>query len=363
METLVFIATAGRSWEAIRLLTPEERFLRSCKGQPVDRPPVWLMRQAGRYLPEYREVRSGVTFLEMCADVERAVEVSLQPIDLVGSEVVILFSDIFIPILGMDVDLEFSPGPIISEPIREWSQLNELRVKDPEKTVPYVFEIIRRLRGALESRHIPLVGFAGSPFTLACYLLNGKGDPTGEFSLVKELADRDPDFLIDLIKKLGEETILYLRAQVDAGAHAVQIFDTWARILTESQYRRFVLPVIKKIAKSISGRVPFVLFGGEACHLVQPMLESGCDVFSAGSSMSLRDLVKLTGGKVALQGNLPPDELNLPPEKLFNRVREMANEAEGARGYIVNLGHGCRPDTPVAGVRSFTDAVRALAGT
>lgn len=359
----VFIVIAGHSWGGIRLLTPEERFLRSCEGKPVDRPPVWLMRQAGRYLPEYRDIRKGVSFLEMCADVERAVEVSLQPIDLVRSEAAILFSDIFIPILGMGVDLKFSPGPIITEPIRERSQIKKLKIADPKKTVPYVFEIIRRLRRSLLRRSIPLIGFAGSPFTLACYLVNGKGDPTGKFSLVKELVARDPDFLIALVDRLGDETILYLQAQVDAGAQVVQLFDTWARVLTESQYRRIVLPVIKKIVSSLKGRAPFILFGGEACHLIPPMLESGCDVFSAGSSMSMRALAKVSRGRVSLQGNLLPDELGLPRKRIFDRVREMADDAGEARGYIVNLGHGCKPETPVSGVCSFTDAARDLVET
>ncbi|MFB0978528.1 MAG: uroporphyrinogen decarboxylase family protein, partial [Myxococcota bacterium] len=153
--------------------TATERFLRTCRGEAVDRPPVWLMRQAGRYLPEYREVRKGVTFLEMCRDVDRAVEVSLQPIDLVGSEAVIMFQDIFTPIPAMGVDLDFAPGPVLAEPIRSAEQVDKLRVPEPRESVPFVFEILKTLRRELEARQVPLLGFAGAPFTLAAYMVEG----------------------------------------------------------------------------------------------------------------------------------------------------------------------------------------------
>ena len=176
-------------------LTAEDRFLRSCRGQEVDRPPVWLMRQAGRYLPEYRAVRKGVSFLEMCRDVERAVTVSLQPIDLVGSEAVILFQDIFTPIPAMGVDFDFAPGPVMADPLRSAEQVAALRVPDPRESVPFVFEIIRTLRKALESRSIPLLGFAGAPFTLAAYMVEGSGSK--DFASLKTMLHREPELVGD----------------------------------------------------------------------------------------------------------------------------------------------------------------------
>ena len=200
-------------------LSAVERLLRSCRGEPVDRPPVWLMRQAGRYLPQYRELRSGVSFLEMCRDVERAVAVSLQPIDLVGSEAVILFQDIMTPIPGMGVELDFAPGPVIADPIRTQAQVDALRRSDPRETVPFVFEIVKALRAELASRQIPLLGFAGAPFTLAAYLVEGHGSKN--FGSVKRMMAREPAILRSLMERLADLTVDYLNAQIEAGAQAV----------------------------------------------------------------------------------------------------------------------------------------------
>ena len=227
-------------------LTATERFLRTCRGEPVDRPPVWLMRQAGRYLPEYRAVREGVTFLEMCRDVDRAVEVSLQPIDLVGSEAVIMFQDIFTPIPAMGVDLDFAPGPVLAEPIRTAVQVEKLQVPEPRESVPFVFEILRTLRRELEGRQIPLLGFAGAPFTLAAYMVEGSGSK--DFANVKRMMYREPALLNALLDKLTESSVGYLNAQIEAGAQAVQIFDTWAGLLTAVEYREWILPRHQQIA-------------------------------------------------------------------------------------------------------------------
>ncbi len=355
-----FIGTAGPASRATDLIDAEERFLRAATGRPVDRPPVWLMRQAGRYLPEYRALREGVTFLEMCADVDRAVAVSLQPIDLVGSEAVILFSDIFVPVLGMDVALDFSPGPVIGEPIRQRAQVEALTMTDPRETVPYVFEILRRLRSELVARKIPLLGFAGAPFTLACYLVRGRGDPDRRFPEMHELLAREPETAVALLDRLGDVMARYLAAQIEAGAQAVQLFDTWAGILDESTYRRFALPVVSRVVRALRGRAPVILFGGESPHLVDAMLESGCDVLSVGESVDLETAAQKAGGATSLQGNLPPSFLKRSREEIVAAVAAMARHARPARGYIANLGHGCTPDTPVAGVRAFTDAARAL---
>jgi len=214
------------------------------------------MRQAGRYLPEYRRVREGVSFLEMCRDVERAVEVSLQPIDLVGSEAVIVFSDIFVPVPAMGVELDFSPGPVIAKPLRTRAQIDALAVPDPRESVPYVFEILRALRAELEARRIPLLGFAGAPFTLAAYLVEGGG--SSDFPTLKRMMYREPDSLRALLSKLSEMVIGYLNAQIEAGAQVVQLFDSWAGVLPETERQAWCVEPVLRIVDTLRARHPTV---------------------------------------------------------------------------------------------------------
>ncbi len=341
-------------------LDPTERLLRACRGEPVDRPPVWLMRQAGRYLPEYRRVREAVTYLEMCRDVDRAVEVSLQPLRLVGTEAVILFSDIFVPVPGMGVEVDFRPGPTVAEPIRSLEQVERLRVPEPGETVPFVFEILRALRGELARDRVPLIGFAGAPFTLAAYLVEGQGSK--EFGTLKRLLYRAPEVLRALQAKLTEMVVRYLNAQIEAGAQVVQLFDTWAGLLGPAEYREWVLPVHREIAAKLDrSRAPFILYVKDGAHVLDAMIESGADVLSLDWRVDLAEAARRAGFRASLQGNLDPCALAAPREEIFRRVREMAFAAAPARGHILNLGHGCLPETPVEGVRAFTDAARALA--
>jgi len=340
-------------------LTPEDRFLRSCRGQEVDRPPVWLMRQAGRYLPEYRAVREGVSFLEMCRDVERAVKVSLQPIDLVGSEAVILFQDIFTPVPGMGVELDFAPGPVMAEPLRTERQIDALEIPDPRQSVPFVFEIIRELRSALEARSVPLLGFAGAPFTLAAYMVEGSGSK--DFATLKAMLHREPALLRKLLGTLAEMTVGYLEAQIEAGAQAVQLFDTWAGLLSPAEYREWITPTHQQIIEAVGkADAPFILYVNNGAHVVDQMVESGADVISLDWRASLADAAQEFGDRVSLQGNLDPCALAAPPEEIRRHVQAMARDAEPARGFVANLGHGCLPGTPVEGVRAFTEAVRGL---
>jgi uroporphyrinogen decarboxylase len=342
-------------------LDPTQRLLRACRGEPVDRPPVWLMRQAGRYLPEYRRVREGIGFLDMCRDVDRAVEVSLQPVRLVGSEAVILFSDIFVPIPGMGVEVDFRPGPVVARPVRSAAQVEALRVPDPRESVPYVFEILRALRRELEGPRIPLLGFAGAPFTLAAYLVEGSGSRT--FSTLKRMMHREPELLRRLLARLTELTVGYLEAQVEAGAQVVQLFDTWAGLLCPADYREWVLPGHREIvAKLDRERAPLVLYVGNGAHVLDSMLESGADVLSLDWRVEMAEATRRIGPRAAVQGNLDPCALHAPRQEIFRMVREIARAARPARGHVLNLGHGCLPDTPVEGVRAFTDAARALAG-
>ena len=340
-------------------LKPDERLLRSCRGGEVDRPPVWLMRQAGRYLPEYRQVREGVTFLEMCRDVERAVTVSLQPIDLVGSEAVIMFQDIFTPIPAMGVDVDFAPGPIVADPIRNARQVANLTVPDPNASVPFVFEILRELRARTAAAHIPVLGFAGAPFTLAAYLIEGGG--SRHFEKTKQLLYQEPEVLRGLLDTLAEMTIGYLNAQIKAGAQAVQLFDTWAGLLGRAEYRDWVLPYHRQVIEGVDREAaPFILYVNDGAHVVDEMVEAGPDVISLDWRVDLSEVARRHGAAVSLQGNLDPLALSAPPETVMDKVRRMVEEAAPARGHIVNLGHGCLPSTPVEGVQAFTEAVRSL---
>jgi uroporphyrinogen decarboxylase len=337
-----------------------ERLLRACRGEPVDRPPVWLMRQAGRYLPEYRRVRERLSFLELCRDVDAAVEVSLQPLRCVGTEAVIFFSDIFVPIAGLGIDFDFRPGPVVAEPIRSLAQVERLRAGDPRESVPFVFEILRRLRRELAGERVPLLGFAGAPFTLAAYLIEGRGSK--EFAAIKRMMQRAPEVLRALQARLTALVVQYLSAQIEAGAQAVQLFDTWAGLLGADDYAEWVLPVHQEIAARLDGsRAPLILYVRDGAHLLEPMLASGADVISLDWRVEVGEAARLAGRRASLQGNLDPASLFAPAETIAARVRAIAAAAAPARGLVLNLGHGCLPDTPVEGVRAFTDAARALA--
>jgi uroporphyrinogen decarboxylase len=298
----------------------------------------------------------------MCRDVPRAVEVSLQPIRLVGSEAVVFFCDIFVPVTGMGVGLEFAPGPVMKAPLRTRAQLDALSQLDPRETVPYVFEILRRLRRELAPAQIPLIGFAGAPFTLATYLVEGQGDPTRSYPNLRRLMRDEPALVEALLERLAEMTIAYLNAQIEAGAQLVQLFDTWAGALDAVEYERWLLPVTKVIAAGVKrAGAPLILYLNDAPHLFDLTLESGADVLSIGSAVEMASAARRAGRRVSLQGNLDPAELTQGRAHISARVQQIAEAARPARGLILNLGHGCLPDTPVEGVRAFTDAARALA--
>ena len=317
------------------------------------------MRQAGRYLPEYRAAREGVSFLEACQDVDRAVEISLQPLRLVGTEAVILFSDIFVPVLGMGVELDFRPGPVIAKPVRTRADVEALAVPDPRTSVPYVFEILRRLRTTLAPEAVPLLGFAGAPFTLAAYLVEGKGSK--DFAALKRMMYREPAVLRALLEQLMELTIGYLDAQIEAGAHAVQLFDTWAGLLSAGDYREWILPTHQTIARRLgSARAPLILYVNGCAHVLDSMVESGFDVLSLDWRVDFAEAARRIGDRAAVQGNLDPCALAAPPGQIQAWVRDLERAGRAARGHVLNLGHGCLPETPVEGVRAFTDAARSF---
>jgi len=340
-------------------MNPTERMLRACRGEPVDRPAVWLMRQAGRYLPEYRRVREGVPFLEMCRHVDKAVEVSLQPLQLLGVEAVILFSDIFVPVTGLGIPIDFEPGPVIRDPIRTLDQVLALRGPDPRESVPFVMEALRVLRRELESQRVPLLGFAGAPFTLAAYLVEGRGSK--DFATLKRMMYRAPEVLRALLARLTEMTVAYLNAQIDAGAQVVQLFDTWAGLLSPADYAVWVQPSHREIASKVErARAPLILYVSNGTHVLDAMLSSGADVLSLDWRVDMAVAAGRAGERASLQGNLDPCALFGPAERITELVREIAAAAAPARGHVLNLGHGVLPDTPVAGVRAFVEAAKAL---
>jgi uroporphyrinogen decarboxylase len=317
------------------------------------------MRQAGRYLPGYRRVREQVSFLELCQDIDRAVEVSLQPIDAVGTEAVIFFSDIFTPIPGMGVEVDFRPGPVVAAPIRSAAQIERLRVPDPRESVPFVFEILRALRRELASREIPLLGFAGAPFTLAAYLVEGSG--SRHFGTWKRMLWREPALARALLDRLTALSVGYLEAQIEAGAQVVQLFDTWAGMLSPADYREWVQPTHCEIAAKLDRAAPLILYVNDGAHVLEETAQTGADVISLDWRVDLADAARRVGSRVSLQGNLDPCALSAEPAAITAKVRALADAGAAARGHILNLGHGVLPETPVEGVRAFTDAVRGLA--
>jgi uroporphyrinogen decarboxylase len=259
----------------------------------------------------------------------------------------------------MGVEVDFRPGPVVATPIRSAAQVERLRVGDPRESAPFVFEILRRLRVELARREIPVLGFAGAPFTLAAYLVEGSGSRS--FSTWKRMLWREPALARALLERLTALTVSYLSAQIEAGAQAVQLFDTWAGMLSPAEYRQWVLPTHREIAAALDRRsAPLILYVNDGAHVLEETMESGADVISLDWRVDLADAARRAGRRASLQGNLDPCALAADAGTIARLVRDLAREAAPARGHIVNLGHGCLPDTPVAGVRAFTDAVRAL---
>jgi uroporphyrinogen decarboxylase len=343
-----------------------DRLLRAARGREVDRAPVWMMRQAGRYLPEYRAVRAKSDFLTMCKTPELAVEVSLQPLDLLGVDAVIMFSDILVPVeaMGMHLELIESKGPVLDNPIRSAAQIERLIVPDPVEKTPFVMETIRLLRKHLDGA-VPLIGFAGAPFTLASYMVEGGGTKT--YAAIKGMMFREPALLHTLLDKVADAIILYLNAQIEAGAQVLQLFDTWAGELSPADYARFALPYTQKIFGALrrgtrEAGVPATLYVNGCSHLLEQMAGSGADVLSIDWRLDIGEarkrLAAIQRGDLALQGNLDPCELLGTPDTIAASVRRILQQA-GPVGHILNLGHGIMPMVPVENARAFIDAAKA----
>jgi uroporphyrinogen decarboxylase len=329
-----------------------DRLLRACRREPVDRTPVWMMRQAGRYLPEYRAIRQKVSFLDLCKNTDLAAEVSLQPHRILGVDAVIFFSDILIPVEAMGVSVALTDkGPEIANPIRTAQDAAALHVPDPASEVPFVGSILRKLRQELRDA-VPLIGFAGAPWTLASYMVEGGGSKS--FAEIKGLAFREPRVLHQLLDKLAATVSSYLLFQIESGAQAIQLFDTWAGELNRSDYEEFALPYTQKIFEAVGTRVPRILYLNGCATILESMANSGADVLSIDWRISMAEARRRVGKRVALQGNLDPCLLLGPKERIVAKATEILVEA-GPVGHILNLGHGILPPTPVENARAFIE--------
>lgn len=337
-----------------------DRFLRACRRQPVDRTPVWFMRQAGRYMAEYRAIRARHTLLEICAQPELATEVTLQPINRLGVDAAILFADILLPLVPMGIDLEFAAGegPVIHNPIRTAADVNALRVLDPEEATPAVLETVRLVRQELDGR-VPLIGFAGGPFTVASYMI--EGGSSRHYLTTKKLIYQEPTVWAALMEKLTDMTSRYLAGQVQAGAQAIQIFDSWAGALTPIDYEQHVLPYLQRIVAHIKPLgVPVIVFGTSTAGILPQLASTGADVVGIDWRITLDDGWARVGDQVAVQGNLDPIVLFASREEIERHVRDILARAAGRPGHIFNLGHGILPQTPVDNVRYVVDLVHEL---
>ena len=321
------------------------RFLKACRREPVDVTPVWIMRQAGRYLPEYQQVRGKNSFLTLCKTPELAAKVTIQPVERLGVDAAILFSDILIPVEAMGVPLDFhdGKGPILGKEIRGQADVDSLSVPDPTDKVPFVMETIRILRKAFEGK-VPLIGFSGAPFTLCSYIV--EGGTSRNFIKLKTLMYQAPEVYRSLMTKITRTVIAYLNAQIEAGAQAVQIFDTWAGILTPGDYEEYALPYTRQVVAGLSrGNTPVIHFANDCATILPAIRTLGVDVIAVDWRIPLDVAAVVVGQGVAIQGNMDPTMLFHPPEKIDDCVRDVLRRGESAASHIFNLGHGILPPT------------------
>ncbi len=333
------------------------RFLAAARRERVDATPVWFMRQAGRSLPEYRALRERYSLLEMVRHPELAAEASLQPVRRLGVDAAILFSDIVVPLLGMGVSLDIVPevGPVLERPIDDRRAVEALRPLVPAEDVPFVTAAVRLLVGELGSA-TPVIGFAGAPFTLATYLIEGR--PSRQFTGVKTMMLKDPDLWHGLMTRLTEATIAYLEAQADAGAAALQVFDSWVGALSPGDYRHFVAPYMRRIFDQLGARgLPLIHFGTQTAGLLEEMRDAGGTVIGVDWRQPLDLAWARIGHDRGIQGNLDPAVLLGPEACVLERTQEILRAAAGRPGHIFNLGHGVLPSTPVANLQRVVDAV------
>ena len=331
-------------------------FLRALKGETVERPPVWMMRQAGRYLPEFRAIRDKYDFFTRCETPELAAEITVQPIRIVKPDAAILFSDILVipRAMGIHVDLKDNIGPVIPNPIRTAAQVNQVIVPNIEETLGYVMDAIKLTKQMLDNE-VPLIGFAGSPWTIFCYVVEGKGSKS--FDTAKGFCFSNPVAAHMLLQKITDTTILYLKEKVKAGCNAIQIFDSWGGMLSPKDYTEFSWNYINQIIEAIADETPVIVFGKGCWFALGDMAKSKASAIGVDWTCSPTNARYLTGGSKVLQGNFDPSRLLSPIPVIKKMVHEMIDEF-GKDNYIVNLGHGILPNIPVDHAKAFIEAVK-----
>jgi len=338
-------------------------FLRACLREDVERTPVWMMRQAGRYLPEYRATREGAGgFLNLCKTPELACEVSIQPVELVGVDAAIMFSDILVvpEAMGMELTFGVGEGPKFPTPIRTHADVEALPIPDPEEGLGYVMAAIRLIRQELAGR-VPLIGFTGSPWTLATYMVEGGGSKN--YSIIKSMMYNEPATMHLLLEKLADSVAAYLNAQIANGVQAVQIFDTWGGILTTRDYQKFSLQYMQRIIdqltrKNDDRRVPVIVYTKGGMGWLEAIADTGCDVVGLDWTVDIDQAKARIGDRVALQGNMDPTMLYANPGRIRNEVKDILARFGHNNGHVFNLGHGITPDVPVDHAKAFIQAVK-----
>lgn len=327
-----------------------DAILKACNREKTPFTPIWLMRQAGRYMEEYRKIRENYSFIEMCKNPEIACEVTLQPIKKIPLDAAIIFADILLPLEGMGIDFYFgkNEGPVIKNPVRTPRDVERIKIIEPENDVPYLLKAIKLVKKELNEK-IPLIGFSGAPFTLASYMI--EGGHSRDYAKTKTMMYNEPGAWRKMMDKLAEIIIRYLSAQIESGVDLVQLFDSWVGCLSENDYREFVMPYSQKIFKAVQKlNVPSIHFGTGNSHLLESMKNAGGDVIGVDWRISLDKAWGKLGEETAIQGNLDPAVLFAKPSEIKKRVKEILMLADNRPGHIFNLGHGILQETPVENV-------------
>jgi uroporphyrinogen decarboxylase len=341
------------------MATTNHPFLAACRREPTSFTPVWLMRQAGRYMEEYRKLRAQYGFLELCKRPDLATEITVTPVQKLGVDAAILFADILLILEPMGVGLEYSKGdgPVIHRPVRSGKDIDGLKEFDVERELEFVYQAVKKIRQELNGK-VPLIGFAGAPFTLASYLIEGGG--SRNYLNTKKLFYSAPEAWKRLMQRLAKVIGEYLNCQIAAGAQAVQIFDSWAGCLTPADYEQFVQPYTKAVIDAVAPGTPVINFSTGTTGLLKNVRAAGGDVIGLDWRVNLDDGWAAVGHDVAVQGNLDPVALFASPKEIKSRVAEILRRAGGRPGHIFNLGHGVLPETPVDHVIAMVDAVHEL---
>ncbi|TDQ32684.1 uroporphyrinogen decarboxylase [Zeaxanthinibacter enoshimensis] len=331
-------------------------FLRALKGETVERPPVWMMRQAGRYLPEFMAIKKEYDFFTRCQTPDLASEITVQPIRRYGMDAAILFSDILVIPQAMNIEVEMKPnfGPYLPNPIRTAKDVEQVIIPDTEESLGYVMEAIKLTKEKLDNE-IPLIGFAGSPWTILCYCVQGQGSKN--FDKAKAFCFTQPVAAHQLLQKITDTTIDYLKAKVRAGVDAVQVFDSWGGMLSPEDYTEFSWKYIQQIIDALKDEAPVIVFGKGCWFALGDMAKSGASALGVDWTCSARNARYLSGGQITLQGNFDPARLLSPPKEIKRMVTEMI-DAFGKDRYIANLGHGILPNIPIENAGAFVEAVK-----